>query len=181
MTTTSPALLPRPPATATLDARSAGPRGEEVITESLTVTVDATAAAVLTALHRLDLTAATTRALGALGLADRIVLSARREPGSHRGVRELRLIWRVGASAPAARIGAASVDGRGSIEVRWRIDARPSGDDPTPLTITTRIIATDDDARVRLLDGWAVLGPVLALMARRMVRTIKAYAEQIEP
>jgi hypothetical protein len=47
-------------------------------------------------------------------------------------------------------------------------------------TIMTAFRATDDQARLRLLDAWAIIGPLASLLARRTARTVKECAESDE-
>jgi hypothetical protein len=57
-----------------------------------------------------------------------------------------------------------------------RLDARtPTA--PSWLSIKTRFSATDEDARVRLLDAWALVGPIASSLAERAARGVKADAE----
>ncbi len=155
------------------------------ISEALTVGVDADPVAVLTAVRRLDHTRTVTRALRALGLADRIslmptVLDRGRGPDPL----VLGLIWRLDAWAPAASVSAAAFDGfdrRGHVKVTWRIDAEPSSTaGGSVLSVATRITATDDDAHDRLLEGWALAGPMLRGVARRLAQAVRAHAEHDE-
>ena len=66
----------------------------------------------------------------------------------------------------------------GVIEVDVHIDATAGGEDGSWLTIRTSFSATDEDARVRLLDAWALIGPLASSLADRAARTIKERAER---
>jgi len=119
----------------------------------MTITIDAGAHATRHALERLDLAAPALRALTELGLDDRVT----RRPGG--------LTWH-------------QHGGRGPIEVDVDIDVQPRDEDGSLLSITTRFSATDESARLRVLDAWALVGPVASNLAERAARTVKDYAER---
>ena len=68
--------------------------------------------------------------------------------------------------------------GRGPIEVDVDIEVQPRDDDASLLSITTRFSAADESARLRVLDAWALVGPVASNLAERAARTVKDYAER---
>ena len=104
------------------------------------------------AVKRLELAAPAIRALHALGLDDRVV----RRPGG-------------------LQFGVAGSPGHVEVSVTVAIDA--TSEDSCVLTIMTAFRATDDEARVRLLDAWAIIGPLASHLAMRAARTLKEYAE----
>jgi hypothetical protein len=57
------------------------------------------------------------------------------------------------------------------------INVEAAADDGAWLTIATRFSASDEDARVRLLDAWALVGPIASSLAERAARSIKGVAE----
>jgi hypothetical protein len=122
------------------------------ITNTTSVPVAAGVDATRRAVKRLELAAPAIRALQALGLDDRVV---RRRA--------------------ALQFGVAGSPGHVEVHVTVAIDA--TSDDSCVLTIITAFRATDDQARVRLLDAWAILGPLARHLARRAARTVKEYAE----
>jgi hypothetical protein len=125
------------------------------ITNTTSLPVAASAAATRRAVKRLELAAPAIRALHALGLDDRVV---RRRGGLQFGV----------AGSP----------GRVDVSVTVAIDA--TSEDSCVLSIMTAFRATDDEARVRLLDAWAIIGPLAGHLAKRAARTVKEYAESDE-
>ncbi len=124
-----------------------------VVTNSLTLAIAQSAETTRESLGRLDLAAPALRGLEELGLGDRVAL------------RPSGLSWRQG-------------NWRGEIEVDVDIRVEPTSEDSSSLSITTRFSATDEDARVRLLDAWALVGPVASTLADRAARTVKEYAER---
>jgi hypothetical protein len=128
-------------------------RAVDVVTNSLTVAVDADAKTTRRALLDVDLAGPALRALDALGLGEHVT---RRAGG---------LRWRRAEVA-------------GAIEVDVDIRVTPNADDSAWLSITTRFSATDERARIRLLDAWALVGPLASSMAERAARTVKALAER---
>jgi hypothetical protein len=124
-----------------------------VISNSMTITIDAGAHATRHALERLDLAAPALRALTELGLDDRVTL----RPGG--------LTWHQHGD-------------RGPIEVDVAIEVRPRDDDGSLLSITTRFSAADERARIQVFDAWALVGPVASNLAERSARTVKDYAER---
>ena len=106
-------------------------------------------------MKRLDLAAPAIRALHALGLEDRVV----RRPGG-------------------LQFAVAGTPGHVDVSVKVAIDA--TDEDSCLLTIVTALRATDDQARVRLLDAWAIIGPLAGHLAKRAARTVKEYTERDE-
>jgi hypothetical protein len=131
-----------------------GPRDRD-ITNTTAVPVAASAHATRRAVQRLELAAPAIRALRALGLDDRVV----RRPGG-------------------LRFGVAGSPGHVDVSVNVAIAA--TSEDSCVLTITTAFRATDDQARVRLLDAWAIIGPLASHLANRAAHTVKEYAESDE-
>ncbi len=123
-----------------------------VISNSMTITIDADADATRHALERLDLAAPAWRALTELGLDNRVTL----RPGG--------LTWH--------RHGE-----RGPIEVDVDMEVQPRDEDRSLLSITTRFSAVDESARIQVLDAWALVGPVASNLAERAARTVKDFAE----
>jgi hypothetical protein len=128
-------------------------REAHVVSNSLTVTIDATVNVTELAVRRLDLAKPALRALEELGLKDRVT------------VRRGGLTWH-------QRNGHAPID----IDVDIRVE--PHGDDGSSLSIATRFSAADESARLSVLDAWALVGPVSATLAERAARSVKAYAER---
>jgi hypothetical protein len=126
-----------------------------VVSNALTVAVDQGAEATRRALRGLDLAAPALRALRELGLGDHVAL----RPGG--------LSWR-------------QPGGSGTIEADVEILVKPASEDSSWLSINTRFSATEEDARVRLLDAWALIGPLASSLADRAARSVKEYAERDE-
>jgi hypothetical protein len=125
------------------------------MTNTTSVPVAASVDATRRAAQRLELAAPAIRALHALGLDDRVV----RRPG-------------------ALQFDVAGSPGHVEVSVTVAIDA--TSEDSCVLTIMTAFRATDDQARVRLLDAWAIIGPLASHLAKRAARTVKEYAESDE-
>ena len=123
----------------------------DVIASSLVVPVAAGADATRRALHRLDLAEPATRALRAMGMADRLA----RRPGG--------LTWR-----PEGMSGHVDVD----IDVR--VEPAEEG---SHLSIITRFSATDAITYSRLLDAWPLVRPLADHLTRRAARSVRDHAE----
>jgi hypothetical protein len=126
-----------------------------VLSNTLTIAVDASPEATKHASRGAQLAGPALRALRELGLDDRVEVHPRGLRWSHPGT-------------------------SGAIEVDVHIDATAGGERGTWLTIKTSFSATDEDARVRLLDAWALVGPLASSLADRAARTIKERAEADE-
>jgi hypothetical protein len=126
-----------------------------VLSNTLTIAVDASLEATEAASRAPHLARPALRALRELGLDDRVEVQPRGLRWSHPGT-------------------------TGVIEVDVHIDATAGGEDGSWLTIRTSFSATDEDARVRLLDAWALIGPLASSLAERAARTIKERAERDE-
>jgi hypothetical protein len=126
-------------------------RAADIVTNSLTLAIEADAKTTRRALLELDLAGPAFRALDALGLSERVTPRA---GGS---------TWRHGDVA---------------IDVDVDIRVTPNADDSSWLSIATRFSATDEQARIRLLDAWALVGPLASSLAERAARTVKAHAER---
>jgi hypothetical protein len=126
-----------------------------VLSNALTIAVDATPHVTEHASRGAHLARPALRALRELGLGDRVELQPRglrwRQPGTN-----------------------------GAIEVEVQIDVGPGSERGSWLTIRTSFGATDESARVRLLDAWALIGPLASSLADRAARTIKERAEADE-
>jgi hypothetical protein len=72
---------------------------------------------------------------------------------------------------PAAGVAGGPVD----VGVAVAIDATSANG--CVLTITTAFRATDDQARVRLLDAWPIIGPLAGHLAKRAAYMVREYAE----
>ena len=136
-----PAAAAHPPRLAAVPLRA--------VSESLTVSIAASAADTRAALARVDLATRARRALSALVLDDRIRLDGDV------------LTWRMGASY---------------VRASWELQVADA-DDSSRLTVITRLSAGDSEARARLLDAWPMLGPLVAAWACRAARTVKRLAE----
>jgi hypothetical protein len=121
------------------------------VSNTLTVAVAAGPERTVRALQDLDLYAPAIRALGALGLTDRVT----RTRGG--------LVWQTDGSA-----------GRIDIQVGARI--APEAEDACSLTITTRFSATDEATHERLLDAWPVVGPLADTLVKRAARAVQSHA-----
>ncbi len=124
-----------------------------VISNSMTITIDSGADATRHALERLDLAAPARRALTELGLDDRVTL------------RPAGLTWH-------------QYGGREPIEVDVDLVVQRRDDDSSLLSISTRFSAVDESARLRVLDAWALVGPLASNLTERAARTVKDYAER---
>jgi hypothetical protein len=166
---------------ATIDAFAGRPGGGDV-RQSYTVALDASAAPAIDALHRLDLSARATRALCALDVADRIALFPTQLGAPSLNSVSVGLIWRIDGSCRAERITPDGFDGFGSpghIKVRWSVDVTPS-ESGAFLSVATCFAATDAGSRARLLDAWAVIGPLSAAFVEGVVRSVKDYVDDLE-
>jgi len=126
-----------------------------VLSNTLTIVIDASLEATEAASRAPHLARPALRALRELGLDDRVEVQPRGLRWSHPGT-------------------------TGVIEVDVHIDATAGGEDGSWLTIRTSFSASDEDARVRLLDAWALVGPLASSLADRAARTIKERAERDE-
>jgi hypothetical protein len=152
------------------------------VRQSFTAALDASMGPAIEALHRLDLTARPTRALRALDVGNRIALFPTHLAAPCVNSISLGLIWRIDGTRRAARITPDDFEGFGSaghIKVRWSVDLRPS-ESGVFLSIATRFTATDAGSRARLLDAWAVIGPLSDAFVEGAARSIKAYADDLE-
>jgi hypothetical protein len=166
---------------ATSDA-FAGRSGAGDVRQSYTVALDASAGPVIEALHRLDLTVRAARALRALDVADRVALFPTQLGAPSSNSVSFGLIWRVDGSRRAERITPDGFEGFGSpghIKVRWSVDLTPS-ESGVFLSIATRFTATDPGSRARLLDAWAVIGPLSGALVEGAVRSVKDYLDDLE-
>ncbi len=123
-----------------------------VVSNSLTVAIDVPATVARQAVRRLDLAGPALRALEELGLDDRVTFRA---DG---------MTWHQRRGQPI------------EVDVESGIDS--GEDDASWLEVTTRFSAGDEHARVRLLDAWALVGPVASMLIERAARGVKAYAER---
>jgi hypothetical protein len=161
-------------------ARTAPGAGD--VRQSYTVALDSSAGPVVEALHRLDLSARAARALHALDLADRFALFLTQLGAPSLNSVSFGLIWRIDGSRRAGRITPDGFEGFGSpghIKVRWSVDLTPS-ESRVFLSIATRFTATDAGSRARLLDAWAVIGPLSDAFVHGAVRSVKDYVEDQE-
>jgi hypothetical protein len=149
---------------------------------SLTVVVDATPGVTLGTVRHLDLTLQVNRALHALDADDRFPLAPTRLGAPRARPLRIGCIWRIGGGDPGRRAGAsefASFADPGHVKVCWTIDVAPA-EEGTLLSITTRFTTTDKAASGRLLDAWALVGPLSDALSARAAHTVKAYAEDLE-
>jgi hypothetical protein len=131
------------------------------VSDSLTIAVDASTTDTREALRRLDLTAPAKRALHALAAADRVALLPARVGASPTGLPVLGLIWQLEGSRPPERLEPHAFEAfssPGHVKVRWEILVEPAAEAGAFLSITTRVAATDDRSRARLLDAWGIVG-----------------------
>jgi hypothetical protein len=126
-------------------------RAADVVTNSLTVAVDADAKTTRRAVLELDLAGPALHALHGLGLSEHVTPRA----GG--------LTWRHADVV---------------IDVDVDIRVTPNSDDSSWLSIATRLRAGDERARAILLDAWALVGPLTSGLAERAARTVKAHAER---
>ena len=126
-----------------------------VLSNTLTIAVDASPQLTERALSSAPLAGPALRALRELGLEDRVEHRPQGLRWSHPGT-------------------------NGAVEVDVDIDATADGEGGSWLTIKTRFSATDEDARVRLLDAWALVGPLASSLADRAARTIRERAERYD-
>jgi len=129
------------------------PRPAHIISNSMTIAIDAPANATRRALNRLDLARPALRALQELGLDHRVTL----RPGG--------LTWHQHGTS-------------GTIDVDVDLRVEAADDDSSRLSIGTSFSAVDERARVQLLDAWALVGPVSSNLVDRAARSVKEYAER---
>ena len=123
------------------------------ISNSLTVKVDAAPHATRHSLSRIDVTSSALRALDELGFSHLVI---RRPSG---------ISWK-------------HEERRGEIRADVDVTVRPAEQDSSWLTISIRFSGSDEDARIRLLDTWALIGPIASNLAERAARAVKAHAER---
>jgi hypothetical protein len=136
------------------------------VTDTRVVLVDASPAAVYAAGERLALAHTVGRAIDALGVADHLVLAPTRlesREGEH-------------LYGMAARLDGAP-ESPGYVKVIWDVRVEPGAESGATLSMTTRFVSTDRASRERLGAAWGVLGPVAAALSRRVLATVKQYAE----
>ena len=149
------------------------------VRQSFTVALDASLGDSIEALQRLDLTARPARALRALDVGDRIALFPTRLGAACATSISLGLIWRIDRTRRAERITAddfTSFARPGHIKVRWSVDLRRS-ESGVFLSIATHFTATDAGSRARLLDAWAVIGPLSDALVEGAARSIEAVSQ----
>jgi hypothetical protein len=78
------------------------------------------------------------------------------------------------AAAGSERVYATAWRG---VKVVWNLRVTPGGESGAVLSATTRLVASDDAARERLLGSWGAVGPVTTAAAKRALAAIKRYAE----
>jgi hypothetical protein len=147
-------------------------------TDTRVVLVDADPATVLRAAERIDLLRTVVGAISALGMADRLALAPALIETSGRE-RVYGMAWRVG-DGPSAAIdprGLHAFDGPGYVKLIWDVRVEAGGETGTLLSTTTRAVATDDESRERLEEGWSVLAPVSAELSKRALAAIREQAE----
>jgi hypothetical protein len=168
-----PALRPARPGSARQTTRPAD------ISESRMIALDASAASTFEALCRLNLTDSAMRLLHALGATGRAALLPSVLPSRQGVAQRLGFVWRVDGAA-AEGIPREAFDAfqtPGHIKVSVDIRVKPAATGRAYLSAWTRFDATDDTARVRLLDGWAAFGTVASTVVNRTLARVKAYAE----
>jgi hypothetical protein len=151
------------------------------LSESLTIAVDASSTDTREALRRLDLTAPAKRALHAFDATDRVALGPAVVGGARAGLPVLGLIVRLDGSRPPERVAPHAFEAfssPGHIKVRWEVLVEPA-EAGAYLSIRTRVAATDDRSRARLLDAWGILGALSRTVAERAARSVRAYAEDV--
>jgi hypothetical protein len=148
------------------------------VTDTVVVAVDAEPETLGEALDRLPLGESATRALDALGVADRIALGPALLASSPGTEHVFGLVWRVEGPAEMIDPGDLQVfDTPGYVKVIWDVRVRPSGGGGSFLSTTTRFAATDEVTRARLFAGWGVIGPFTKSLSQRTLAAVKAYAE----
>ena len=130
-------------------------RPEPDLSESYSRVVEASAPAVQAAAGRFDLVGPLVDGLIAIGVAEHVGT-----PCSDG------LVWRFGAPAS------------GRVKIAWRISVAPETDETSLVTFALHATASDERARERLYEAWAVLGPVAELHAKRVLHRIEALAEE---
>jgi hypothetical protein len=147
------------------------------VTDTLVVAVDAEPETLAEALDRLPLGDSATRALDALGVADRLALGPALLASKRGTELVFGLVWRVEDSVEAEEpADFQAFDTPGYVKVIWDLRVRPSADGSF-LSTTTRFAATDEVTRARLLAGWGVIGRCTKSLSQRTLAAVKAYAE----
>ena len=132
------------------------------------------------AVARLELLEPLVEGLVSLGLEHRIVWrgAVETENGEDHA---FGLIWDFDdvpqTTVPAGGRGFATYDEAGSAKLLWTVAVDPSAEDGFVATISLEAWGSDAAAREQLLDVWPVVGPLAEQHARRMLATIKSYAE----
>jgi hypothetical protein len=138
--------------------------------------------ATLRTVLQLDLVLHVNRALHALDADDRFPLAPTRLDSPRARPLRIGCIWRIGGVDPGRRAGPSEFESfadPGHVKVSWAIDVAPA-EQGALLSITTRFTTTDKAANGRLLDAWAVVGPLSDVLTARAAHTAKAYAEDLE-
>jgi hypothetical protein len=149
------------------------------VTDTLVVAVKGEPETVRVALERLALTDPATRALHALGVADRLALAPTLLAAAQGNDPVFGLVWRVeGPAQTLAPTDLEAFDTPGHVKVAWDLRVRPSATEGSFLSTTTRFAATDETTRARLLAGWRVIGPLSMSLSQRTLATVKAYVEE---
>lgn len=116
------------------------------------------------ALKSLDPAPRMQRALGALGVADRVISSHRVEIAPRRTTGYALVWWLAGDSRA---------------EITWMASVRGDGDEGSLLSISARAEADDDRAYDQLLAAWPLLGRLAELHARRTLSAVAELADQL--
>jgi len=149
------------------------------VTDTLAMPVDAEPDRLRRALARVDLTPPAAEALRALGQADRLALEPTLLAADNPAEHVFGLVWRAeGEAHPIDAAHLHELDTPGHVKLIWDIRAQPGALAGSLLSTTTRLLATDEETRARLLAAWGIVGPLVAGLARRTLAAVRAHAEE---
>jgi hypothetical protein len=134
----------------------------------------------LEGLALLDLGTPVTRTLGSFGIADRLALAPVLLAATPCQELVFGMVWRIEEPASEQTIEPSAFvafDDPGYLKVIWDVRLRPADGGRAFLSTTTRLVATDEVMRARLLAGWGVTGRLFESLSRQTLAAVKAYAD----
>jgi hypothetical protein len=157
-------------------------RGPAELRESVTVFVDAAPVTVRDALGRADVTGQVERFLESLGVRDRAALEPTLLEESSQAVR-WGFVWRHDPHALTEEVfpwAFETFDAPGHVKLSSEVSARLAADGRAVASVTTRVVATDDDTDARLRGAWGIVGGLVRSVAKATLAAVKEQAEELE-
>jgi hypothetical protein len=160
-------------------AKSTGLRedraSDQFVSETRVVRIEATLAAVVDALDRLQVGDRLLGAVQALGLGERVTAA----PDPPREARTTR--GAPGAVTPQRAVTVSWRLGEGSVvTARLELLAEADGDEAVLVSAMTRFLTNGTVARERLHAAWGIVGPLAHELPRRWLTAIARLAEEAE-